>query len=274
MTISTRKPRITFPENPYDGMQITEIIDDASCVIWTYRATTAGFIGLPQVIYTDQVMVEGNEVVPMTEDGEVFLQTQREDTISTGRSLAVEAWPSDVDRMHSHCATRGHGDDGLRGQHQPPPVNPPELLFEAQIEGLAVTKQEFTQSEAERDLEISKLEDKLDQVEGKVGHGKWKYDSVNINPRPGDFIMLGANSIATNDWSQALIIKFNTEDALGHNYNFHRAVEGDVIKLGYATSPFSQSFKSRLAAMVHLASPVFWVRAQRLIGVMTLSTWL
>ena len=66
-----------------------------------------------------------------------------------------------------------------------------------------------------------------------MGHGKWKYDSVNINPRPGDFIMLGANSIATNDWSQALIIKFNTEDALGHNYNFHRAVEGDVIKLGY-----------------------------------------
>ena len=162
MTISTRKPRITFPENPYDGMQITEIIDDASCVIWTYRAEDNSWVyqiyGLPQeVIYTDQVMVRGNEVVPMKEeDGEVFLQTQRDINHyldrkeSGGGELA-----SDVDRMHSHCATRGHGDDGLRGQHQPPQSIQTRTAVEAQIEGLAVTKQEFTQSEAERDLEIS-----------------------------------------------------------------------------------------------------------------------
>ena len=100
-----------------------------------------------------------------------------------------------------------------------------------------VTNQEFTQSQAAQDLEIAKLEDKVDQIQGKAGQGKWKYDSVNTNPRQGDFNMLAAGSIPTNQWTNVVVIKFNQEDAVGHQFDFHRAVEGDVIRLGYELGP-------------------------------------
>ena len=84
MTATPRKPRITFPENPFDGQQVTEIIDNDSCVIWTYRAEDNSWVyqiyGLPQdLIYTDQVLVRDQAVAPMDgEEDAPVLQTQKD----------------------------------------------------------------------------------------------------------------------------------------------------------------------------------------------------
>ena len=235
--LETRQPN--FPANPEDGFQIKEPLEDGY-IIWTYSEqfnewTYEVFRGaLDGFIYTDQVRTRGEDV-PAPSKTEPVLFTQRDVNHYLDR-VSGNLPPQKVLEVERIKPPEGIGMTTYDGSTNHPSSIQTRTSVEAKLES-HVTKQEFTQSQAEQDLEISKLEDKLDEVEGKVGHGKWKYDSVNTNPRPGDFNLLGANSIPTGQWADVVAIKFSAEDALGHEYNFHRAVEGDVIKLGYELGP-------------------------------------
>ena len=60
MTATPRQARITLPENPYDGQQVTEEIDEWSVVIWTYDYATN--------TWSYKVYGGGDEYVVKTED--------------------------------------------------------------------------------------------------------------------------------------------------------------------------------------------------------------
>ena len=217
--LDTRIP--DFPVNPGDGFEIKEDLPNGGYVIWKYSEqfnqwTYQTFGGeMEGYIFTDQVLIRDEDQAGLNADPST-LRNQKDINHFLDTKVAEE-----VDGL----ASEEYVNEAI--SRIPPPPS---------LDG-HVTKQEFTQSQAEQDLEIAKIDDKVDQLTGKAGQGKWAYDSAQTNPRQGDFVMLGSGSIPTNQWANVVVIKFNAEDAAGHEFDFHRAVEGDVIKLGYEFGP-------------------------------------
>ena len=101
MTTSTRKPRITFPENPFDGQQVTEVVDESTCVIWTYRSADNSWVykiyGMPpNVVYTKDVLT-----TPSEKRGGSIIKTQEQvnELIANTAESAVKATNRTTDQV-------------------------------------------------------------------------------------------------------------------------------------------------------------------------------
>ena len=218
MTATPRKARITFPENPFDGQQVTEIIDDASCVIWTYRAEDNSWVyqiyGLPQeVIYTDQVLVRDN-AGEARESDPTKLKTQK-----------------DVNWYLSESQPEVPSLDGYATEQWVTSQNyaqRDELPEAPSLDGYATQQWVQNQNYATQQ-QLAQLQQEVDNLSGLVVQARYS-NGNGISTRPGEFVVLKDDTQQTR-FSAGEVIRFHETDASNKAPALVRIIIGDLIHI-------------------------------------------
>ena len=239
MTQTPRKPRITFPENPYDGQQVTEIIDNASCVIWTYEAETNSWkyqiYGLPQeVIYTDQVLVRDN-AGEARESDPTKLKTQKDVNWYLSESqpevpsldgYATEQWVTSQNYAQRDEIPEAPSLDGYATQDW--------------VEGLNYVTQN----------QLAALQQQVDTLSGLVVQARYS-NGNGITTRPGEFVVLKDDTQQTR-FSVGTSIRFHETDASDKAPALVRIIIGDLIHIvDPRTSQYTVLQVTQAAGIVH-----------------------
>ena len=111
------------------------------------------------------------------------------------------------------------------------PVAPPTTL-EGRVEAGEATQQAIIAQIQESLVEQSKLQNKVNALEGVLGEHSFIFTTTNKNPRPGEFALLDGGLNSTNSIDTADYIALSDVDANGKGVNLDRVVENDVIRMG------------------------------------------
>ena len=227
MTATPRKPRITFPENPFDGQQVTEIIDDASCVIWTYEAETNSWkyqiYGLPQeVIYTDQVLVRDN-AGEARETDPTKLKTQKD----VNWYLAENAGGSQYTLLEANRIKPI--DPQAMTTYEGSTTHPQSIQTRTSVE-------EKLESLATKD-ELAALQAQVDNLSGLMIQARYE-QGTGITTRPGQFVCV-ANNTQQNRFSQGDELKLYETDLDQKAPALTRVIVGDYINIVEPTTGLS-----------------------------------
>ena len=209
---------IQFPEDPHDGMELIDYVDEVTVIIWTYNQSqnqwTYKKFGSPDTyVFTDQVLVRDN----------------------------MHELPQGADADPSELQTQKDVNYFLHGQQ-------PELPEMPSLDGYATEQWVQNQNYASRSWvnnkgyateswvgeqnyatqqQLSQLQQEVDNLSGLVVQARYS-NGNGITTRPGEFVVL-ANDTQQTRFSAGEVIRFHETDASNKAPALVRIIIGDLI---------------------------------------------
>ena len=106
-----------------------------------------------------------------------------------------------------------------------------EYALEARIAANEQGIRDLWTDQQRQDFEIAGIENRVDQLEGKVGEYKYTFQTANPTPRDGQMALLKADMSTTTRWEDVAHIAFNPNSLSGEIFDVSEVVTGDVIRL-------------------------------------------
>ena len=106
-----------------------------------------------------------------------------------------------------------------------------EYALEARIAANEESIRDLWTDQQRQDFEIAGIENRVDQLEGKVGEYKYTFQTANPTPRDGQMALLKADMSTTTRWEDVAHIAFNPNSLSGEIFDVSEVVTGDVIRL-------------------------------------------
>ena len=106
-----------------------------------------------------------------------------------------------------------------------------EYALEARIAANEEGIRDLWTDQQRQDFEIAGIENRVDQLEGKVGEYLYTFNTSNPTPRDGQMALLKADMSTTTRWEDVAHIAFNPNSLSGEIFDVSEVVTGDVIRL-------------------------------------------
>ena len=82
-----------------------------------------------------------------------------------------------------------------------------------------------------QDYELAGLDNRIDQLEGKVGEYTYTLNTSSQTPRDGQMVLLKADLTTTTRWEETEHLSFNPNSLSGEIFDISEVVTGDVIRM-------------------------------------------
>ena len=106
-----------------------------------------------------------------------------------------------------------------------------EYALEARIAANEEGIRDLWTDQRRQDYELAALDNRVDQLEGKVGEYTYNYQILNQTPREGELTLHAQDLSPTSRWEYATAISFNPTTASGESFDVAEVITGDVIRL-------------------------------------------
>ena len=106
-----------------------------------------------------------------------------------------------------------------------------EYALEARIAANEEGIRDLWTDQRRQDYELAALDNRVDQLEGKVGEYTYNYQILNQTPREGELTLHAQDLTPTSRWEYATAISFNPTTASGDLFDVAEVITGDVIRL-------------------------------------------
>ena len=106
-----------------------------------------------------------------------------------------------------------------------------EYALEARIAANEEGIRDLWTDQQRQDFEIGSLDNRVDQLEGKVGDYRYLFQTTNATPRDGQMALLRSDFSTTTRWEDAEHLCFNPTTLSGETFDVSEVVTGDVIRL-------------------------------------------